>query len=75
MRELLSDETMQAALLTLKDSNVAVDVDENADALVSVRRHSKDSGYNKCIVDLLSLADMIPPPVQQEETTYPPDPS
>lgn len=73
MREVLSDETVQVALLTLRDKNVPVDAKDEAEAIVSVRKHSRASGYAECLADLLSLADMIPAPLQEEDTTYQPD--
>lgn len=73
MRELLADETMQEALLSLVDSNRPKLVADTSEAIVSVRQQSFASGYDQAIQDLLSLREPIPAPPVQEETSYEPD--
>lgn len=70
MRELLSDETMQAAIMALVDSNRPTKVKDEADAIVSVRQHERAVGRDEILVDLLSLQNLIPLPVAEEETDY-----
>lgn len=70
MREVLNNETVQEALLALHDSNLPAEPSDAADAIESVRRHSRAVGWNNCIAALLSTAQPIPPPVPDEETEY-----
>lgn len=70
MREILSDQTMQEALMALHDSNLPSEPPESADALASVRRHSRAVGFNTAIATLLTLSEHVPPPVPEEETEY-----
>lgn len=70
MREILSDPTMQEALMALHDSNLPAEPPEGADALASVRRHSRAVGFNNALAALLSTSELAPLPAAEEETTY-----
>lgn len=70
MREILADDTMQIALLALIDSNRPKKVKDDAEAIASVRCHSRAGGYDDAISELLSMRDMISAPLPEEETDY-----
>lgn len=70
MREILSDEIMQRALLVIRDTNLPQDLPVGCDPVASVRVHSKSVGYNAAIADLLSLADPPQTPPAELEADY-----
>lgn len=70
MRAILGNPVMQEALMALHDSNLPSEPNDDADALASVRRHSRGVGFNNAIAALLSLADAIPVPPVEEEPDY-----
>jgi hypothetical protein len=70
MREILSDPTMQEALMALHDSNLPSEPNDNEEAIASVRRHSRAAGFNNAIAALLTLGDLVPVPMPEEETDY-----
>lgn len=70
MREILTDSTMQEALMALHDSNLPAEPPDGADALESVRRHSRAVGFNNALAGLLSLSSLAAAPVAEEETDY-----
>lgn len=70
MRQILNDEVMQAALMTLHDSNLPKEPPPGSDALASVRLNSHAVGFNDAIAKLLSLADPVRPPAAEEEADY-----
>lgn len=75
LREILSDETFQLALMTLRDSNTPLESsDEDAEPEVaSVRRLSRVAGFNNAIATLLDMGQPTTPPPQEEEPTYEPE--
>lgn len=74
MRSILADETFQLALLTIKDSKIALEVHaDEADAIVSVRAHSRTVGFFDGLAKLLRMGDTLVLPEQHEESTYEPE--
>lgn len=71
LREILSDETMQLALITLRDSNTPREVSgEETDAVASVRRLSRIVGFNTALALFLGMGEPINPPEPEEEAKY-----
>lgn len=71
LRSLLGDSIMQEALMALHDSNLPSEPSDTADAIASVRRHSRSVGFNQCIADLLLLAEPLPvADAEEEQATY-----
>lgn len=74
MREIASDQIFQLAILTIKDSKVTLEVPtDDADAIVSVRAHSRTIGFFDGLNKLLRMADPMPPQAQHEEPEYVPE--
>lgn len=73
LREILTNETMQRALLALKDNNLPARVPNACDAIVSARLLSESVGYNQAITDLLSLGDPMPVAPEEPESDYNPE--
>lgn len=73
MRELLSDEVMQAGLLALLDSNRPRQLADNAESVVSIRQQSQARGFDDAIAKLMILCEPIAPPPREEEPSYEPE--
>lgn len=65
LRKALANSFLQEALLILHDAKAILDVDEKAEPIVSVRRHSKLSGRSEIIGELYLLAT----PFSEQDTT------
>lgn len=76
MREILSDETFQLALITIKDSNMPLEGknEDKDEAIASVRRLSRIAGFNNAIVMLLGMGIPVPAKEVEEQPTYEPEP-
>lgn len=70
MRELLSDPTLAAAIVCVKDESRLDDAPHSADPVESVRRLSWLCGYDQAINLLLSLAQPLSPPLPDEQATF-----
>lgn len=71
MREILQDPVMQEAIMSLRDSNEPRELElEDADAVASVRRHSRGVGFNNALGILVALANPLPRQDPELEPTY-----
>jgi hypothetical protein len=75
MRELLrgdgSNPTVLAqAIVAVQGEKPTIDAADNDSELVSVRRLSRIAQHEEVITLLLSLAEPMPPPQQDEEATF-----
>lgn len=69
-RTLLNDPNLADAIVVLRDESPIVDAIDNADPVASVRLLSRNFGHNQAIEILLSLAEPLPPPPQEEVATF-----
>lgn len=70
MRELLSDPTLAQAIVVLRDEMPQGDVHDSADALSSVRKLARQSGYILAIDTFLSLAEPLAPDIPEVEPSW-----